>query len=74
MNMKIATLVDPTSLVSDTASLAEGVIIAPFSNITSSTVLGRNVEINAHTTIGHYITMGIIQLSQQMLQWAGAGC
>jgi sugar O-acyltransferase (sialic acid O-acetyltransferase NeuD family) len=58
MNIKIATLVDPSSIISDTASLGEGVIVAPLSIIASSTVLGRNVAINTHTTIGHDITIG----------------
>ena len=58
MKLNIATLIDSTALVSDTAVLGEGVIIAPFSNITSSTVLGNNVSINAHTTVGHDIIIG----------------
>ena len=36
----------------------ENIIVAPFSNITCSTVLGCNVVINAHTTVGHDITIG----------------
>ena len=56
--IKLATLVDPSALISVTASMGEGVIVAPFSNITCSTVLGCNVVINAHTTVGHDITIG----------------
>ena len=58
MGIKLATLVDPSALISDTASMGEGVIVAPFSNITCSTVLGCNVAINAHSTVGHDITIG----------------
>ena len=56
--IRLATLVDPSALISDTAAMGEGVIVAPFSNITCSTVLGSNVSINAHTTVGHDITIG----------------
>ena len=47
MGLNIASLIDPTALVSNSSTIGEGVIIAPFSNITSSTVLGHNVAINA---------------------------
>ena len=58
MGCKMATLVDPSCVISDTAKLREGVIIAPLSIIASSTVVECNVAINTHTTIGHDITIG----------------
>ena len=58
LGIRMATLVDPSSLLSDTATLNEGVIIAPFSNITASTVIKKNVLVNAHTTVGHDILVG----------------
>jgi sugar O-acyltransferase (sialic acid O-acetyltransferase NeuD family) len=58
MNIKLATLIDPSAIISDTATLGEGIIVAPFSHVTSSTVLGNNVVVNAHTIIGHDITIG----------------
>ena len=58
MNMKLATLIDPSCIISDTATIGEGVVIAPHSIIASSTVVECNVAINTHTTIGHDITIG----------------
>jgi sugar O-acyltransferase (sialic acid O-acetyltransferase NeuD family) len=58
MKIKLTTLIDPSAIISDTATLGEGVIVAPFSHVTSSTVLGNNVVVNAHTIIGHDITIG----------------
>jgi len=58
MGIKLATLVDPSCVISDTAKLGDGVVIAPLSIIASSVVIGNNVAINTHTTIGHDITIG----------------
>ena len=53
MGIKFATLVDPSCIISDTAELGEGVIVAPLSIVASSVVLEKNVAINTMTTIGH---------------------
>jgi|ETNmetMinimDraft_21_1059911.scaffolds.fasta_scaffold01840_7 sugar O-acyltransferase (sialic acid O-acetyltransferase NeuD family) len=58
MGIKFATLVDPSCIISDTAELGEGVIVAPLSIVASSVVLERNVAINTMTTIGHDIKIG----------------
>jgi sugar O-acyltransferase (sialic acid O-acetyltransferase NeuD family) len=54
-NLKITTLIDPNALVSDTAKIGDGVIVFPFSVISSSTEIMENVSVNTHTTIGHDI-------------------
>jgi sugar O-acyltransferase (sialic acid O-acetyltransferase NeuD family) len=58
MNIKFAILIDPSAIISDTATIEEGAIVASLSIIASSSVVGCNVVINTHTTIGHDIIIG----------------
>lgn len=55
---RLATLVDTTALVSHTAVLGDGVVIAPFASITSSSRIGQNVVLNAKAIVGHDIRVG----------------
>jgi len=56
--VKMATLIDPSAIISDAAIIKQGVIVAPLSIVTSSTVVGQNSVINTHSTVGHDIIIG----------------
>jgi sugar O-acyltransferase (sialic acid O-acetyltransferase NeuD family) len=58
LNLRMATLIDPSTIVSSTANIGEGVIITPFCSISSSVILSKNTAINTNTIIGHDITIG----------------
>lgn len=51
--LKLATLVHPQAMLSGTATLGEGVIIKGASSISSDVVIGDNVYIQPHATVGH---------------------
>ena len=56
LGFKFATIIDPTSIISPTASISEGVVIYPMSIIASSSHIGVNTVVNTHSTskIGFY--------------------
>ena len=54
----LATLVDPTSLVSGSAQLNDGVIISEFCSVHSNAVIGRNTLVQPFCCIGHDIFIG----------------
>ena len=58
LDFKFATIIDPTSIISPTASISEGVVIYPMSIIASSSHIGVNSVVNTHSTVGHDITIG----------------
>lgn len=53
-----ATLVHPTAIVGSRSVLNEGCVICPRVTITTDIRLGRHVIVNAHSTIGHDVTIG----------------
>jgi len=57
-NLKIATLVDPTAIVSDFSVIEEGCIISAFSLIANSAYIKANSVIQAFTNIGHDVVVG----------------
>lgn len=57
-NVKIATLIDPTAIVSDSANIDAGCIICEYSSIHSEVQLSNNVLIQPFCTLGHNITIG----------------
>lgn len=54
----ITSLIDPTAILSPTARIGEGSIVAPFSAISSDAVLGVNVLIQSYIRVGHDIQIG----------------
>ena len=52
-NVKLATLVDNTAIVSETAKLGDGVIVLAACYISSAAILENNVSLNAHALVGH---------------------
>ena len=51
-------LIDPTSIVSETAIIEDGCVVGPFSIISSSVRIGKNVAINIGGIVGHDIHVG----------------
>ena len=54
----LTNLIDPTAIISPTAEIGEGSIIAPFSSVSSNVVLGKNVLIQSYIRVGHDIHIG----------------
>ena len=48
-----ATLMHHSSIVMDTAMIEEGCILLPFSAVTTNAHLGKHVQVNYHSSIGH---------------------
>lgn len=57
-NIKLATLIDRTAIVSETAKIGEGAIITPYCSVSSLAVLGVNVELNTKSIVGHDVILG----------------
>jgi len=72
IDLKIATLIDPSSIISTTACVGKGVIITPFCSISSSVVIGDNVVINTNTIIGHDIKIGDHSVVSSFVNLGGA--
>ncbi len=56
-NLKLASLIDDSAVVSETAVLGEGVTIPAFSFVSSSAMIGDNVTLNTNSLIGHDVTI-----------------
>jgi sugar O-acyltransferase (sialic acid O-acetyltransferase NeuD family) len=56
--VKLATLVDNSAIVSDTAKMGEGVIVTAYCLIASSAAVENNVVINVKAIIGHDVNIG----------------
>lgn len=57
-DVKLATLVDNTAIVSDTAKIGEGVIILAYCFVSSSAVIGNNSVLNTNALVGHDVRLG----------------
>lgn len=56
-SLKYATLIDPSAIIADSASIGEGSIISMNTVITTNTTIGSHVLVNYGTTVGHDITI-----------------
>lgn len=56
--VKLATVIDDTAIISPTAVIGSGCIIGPYSFISSHTILDENIMLEIKTIIGHDITIG----------------
>ena len=57
-NIPLATIVDTTAIVSDTATMGEGVVVTAFCSVSSSAIIGNNTAINVKAIIGHDVRLG----------------
>jgi len=71
-NIKLATIIDPSSIISSTAVIGEGAIIAPQCMISSSVDIKNNVIINCQSIIGHDITVGENSFVSSMVTIGGS--
>ncbi|NIK76087.1 sugar O-acyltransferase (sialic acid O-acetyltransferase NeuD family) [Paenibacillus castaneae] len=55
---KFINIIHPMAIVGPNCTIGEGVILCPFSMLTSHVNLGNYVTINAHSTIGHDAVLG----------------
>lgn len=70
-NFNIATLIDPSAVISQTASIGEGSIITTHCTIASSSIIGINVAVNVKTIIGHDITINDHSVLSSMVNVGG---
>jgi sugar O-acyltransferase (sialic acid O-acetyltransferase NeuD family) len=56
-NIHLATLIDPSAIISETAVLSEGVVVPPFCFISSNAKMGSNCTLNVASLIGHDVTI-----------------
>lgn len=56
-NIKLATIVDSSAIVSDTATLGEGVTIPAHCFVSSSARIGNNTTLNTGALVGHEVTI-----------------
>jgi len=70
---QFASVLDASSLISPTAKLARGVIIAPFCSISSCALLLENSSVNTMSIIGHDVTVGRHAVVSSMVN-LGGGC
>jgi len=57
-NYSLATLIDPTAIISLTSIIKQGVIVGPNAIISSNANINENVAVNVGGVIGHDITIG----------------
>jgi sugar O-acyltransferase (sialic acid O-acetyltransferase NeuD family) len=57
-DMRLATVVDATAVISDTARIGRGVVVSPFTSVSSEAEVGDNVVLNARAIVGHDVTLG----------------
>ncbi len=55
---RFQTIVDPTSVVASSASLADGVFVNSGAVIGSYAILGRSASINRNASVGHHTALG----------------
>lgn len=56
-NVKFATLIDPSVLLSDSVSIGEGSVICAGSVLTVDVEIGNHVAINLNCTVGHDVVL-----------------
>jgi sugar O-acyltransferase (sialic acid O-acetyltransferase NeuD family) len=57
-NIKLATVVDNSAIISDTAKMEEGVIITAYCSVSCSAMVRSNVAINTKAIVGHDVILG----------------
>jgi len=70
--LRLATLYDTTSIVSDTAEVQNGVLITSYCSVSSSAVVGRNVAVNAKSIVGHDVIIGEHTVISSLVNIGGA--
>lgn len=56
--IRLATLIDPTAIVSESASLSEGVVVSEFCSVHSMVTIGESSLVQPFCCVGHDIKIG----------------
>jgi sugar O-acyltransferase (sialic acid O-acetyltransferase NeuD family) len=70
--LKFGTLIDPTAVVSSSAQIENGVIIAPLCSIQSNSIIRENVLINTGSIVGHDIEVGESSVISSLVNVGGS--
>ena len=65
-------LIDPSAIISDTAILGEGILVAPLVSIASQACLQGNVAINTMAIVGHDVQVGEHTVISSMVNLGGS--
>ncbi len=68
---RLAILCDPTVIISTTANIGNGLIVAPYSSIASYAKIGMNVAINTQSVVGHDVEIGDHSVISSMVNIGG---
>jgi len=71
-DFKFGKLVDVSTMVADTANIADGVIVTPMCSISSDAKLLRNSCVNTMSIIGHDVVIGENTVISSMVNMGGA--
>lgn len=70
--IRLTQVLDPSAIVSPTARLGNGVILAPFCSVAANARVGDNVAVNVQAIIGHDITIDDHTVISSMVNLGGA--
>jgi sugar O-acyltransferase (sialic acid O-acetyltransferase NeuD family) len=70
--LRLATVVDPSAIIIDTAKVGEGVIVTSNCLIASLAEVGNNVALNVQAIIGHDVKLGDHTVVSSMVNVGGA--
>ena len=67
----LAILYDPTVIISATAKIGNGLLVAAYSSIASDAKIGMNVAINTQSVVGHDVEIGDHSVISSMVNMGG---
>jgi len=70
---KLGRLIDPTSIISSSATTSDGILVAPFCSVSTNAVLAQNSCINTMSVVGHDVVVGSNSVISSMVN-LGGGC
>jgi len=70
--ISLATIIDNSSIISDTAQIGEGVIVTAYCSVSSDAVLGDNSVINTKSIVGHDVKLGVHCVISSLVNIGGA--
>lgn len=71
-HVRLATLIDNSAIISDTAKIGEGVVVTAYCSVASSAVVGDNVAINTKSIVGHDLNVGMHTVISSLVNLGGA--
>jgi sugar O-acyltransferase (sialic acid O-acetyltransferase NeuD family) len=71
-NLQLATLVDNTAIISETATMEAGVIVTALCSVSCSAALGKNSAINTKAIVGHDVKLGEHTVISSLVNIGGA--